>query len=408
MKHLIQRGKAFYYLKRIPEELRKYCGYKGAMRLSLRTKDRKQAKKLVKQLDVELDKLWVAERMRVPESLILSFLGESPLFAKANSQATTDRRFSACIEEFLREKQATIRPDGIEMFKSVFREFEGLLRNRDVNGYTHADMVQFREHIIGKGIKPTTVNRKLRYLSVLFNWLVTHGIIRMNPCKGLFLPKQQPDHALRKVFSDDDLEKWFAGPMFQLDTVKDSLPQHFWVPLIALFSGLRQNEICQMWVADVKTVDGIPIFDVNKDDGKQTKTLSSIRQVPVHPRLLEIGFMDYARKRQAIGEQRLFPVKLLKNDRADFGFWVRNYVRKHVTKDPQKNFHGFRHTFLNAGKQAGVPEPILAQMAGHTNESITSNRYGKPYSTAILRDAIEKIDFKIDVERLREVALFFL
>ena len=36
----------------------------------------------------------------------------------------------------------------------------------------------------------------------------------------------------------------------------------FWVPLVALFSGMRLGEIIQMQVADVKTLDGITYFDV--------------------------------------------------------------------------------------------------------------------------------------------------
>lgn len=36
-----------------------------------------------------------------------------------------------------------------------------------------------------------------------------------------------------------------------------TLRQAFWVPLIALFSGMRMNEICQLHVADIHRLDGV-------------------------------------------------------------------------------------------------------------------------------------------------------
>jgi integrase len=37
----------------------------------------------------------------------------------------------------------------------------------------------------------------------------------------------------------------------------------FWIPLIALFSGMRLNEICQMDTADVQEIEGTLCFSVS-------------------------------------------------------------------------------------------------------------------------------------------------
>ena len=43
-----------------------------------------------------------------------------------------------------------------------------------------------------------------------------------------------------------------------------------WVPLIALFSGMRSNEICQMRASDVRRKDGIWVFNVTDDAAGQS------------------------------------------------------------------------------------------------------------------------------------------
>ena len=79
----------------------------------------------------------------------------------------------------------------------------------------------------------------------------------------------------------------------------------YWVPLIALFSGMRAGEIVQLQLKDVRLNDQWWVFDINKgDDGsKAVKTASSLRQVPIHPSLMELGFMEWVE-----GEKNVRPV----------------------------------------------------------------------------------------------------
>lgn len=34
----------------------------------------------------------------------------------------------------------------------------------------------------------------------------------------------------------------------------------YWIPLIALYTGMRLNEICQLDVADIQIVEGVDLF----------------------------------------------------------------------------------------------------------------------------------------------------
>ena len=409
MRYLSQRGDFFCFLRRIPTHLQPHFGYRREMRLSLGTRDRMTARKLVKQYDVEMDRLWVAARLKVSDEVIKAFMASSPLFAAQES--VSDLKFSTHAGQFLQEKQATIRPDGIEVFKAIFREFTDAMKDRHVQAYSHADLTRYREHVMESGVKPTTVNRKLRYLSVFFNWLVTHEFIGKNPCKGLTIPKTEPDHELKKIFSPEDIDRWFTSPAFMQETCRDYQPQFFWIPLLALV-GARIGELSQLRVADEKEVDGIWCLDINGSDGNRVKSPSSARLVPLPKFITDIGFLDYWHKRKDAGEERLFPIKFLKGNRPDYNYQVRRYVRNHITKDAKKTFHSFRATVAtmlkNLGARESVPEALIAQILGHANANITMGRYGKPYPPPILLEALNKIDYKIDVKRLREVAVTFL
>ena len=57
--------------------------------------------------------------------------------------------------------------------------------------------------------------------------------------------------------------------------------------------------------------------------------------------------------------------------------------------------YGFRHTFIDELKQKGVEESLVAQIVGHTHQSMTFGRYGKKYPMAKLSGVIENISFSI-------------
>jgi integrase len=57
--------------------------------------------------------------------------------------------------------------------------------------------------------------------------------------------------------------------------------EHYWIPLIGLFSGMRQEEICQLHVEDVREAWGI-----NSRPPRKLKNATAARLVPVHKDLI--------------------------------------------------------------------------------------------------------------------------
>jgi integrase len=112
---------------------------------------------------------------------------------------------------------------------------------------------------------------------------------------------------IRAAYSIKDLTNIFNAEGYTKDNFSRSYM--FWTPIIALFQGMRQNEIAQLHLDDIKKAgDGTWVFDVNNLGDKRTKTTPSQRLVPIHPFLLnDLGILKLKRKLLNEGYDRLFP-----------------------------------------------------------------------------------------------------
>lgn len=237
----------------------------------------------------------------------------------------------------------------------------------------------------------TTINKYIERAGSLLIWCMKQEYIDRNPAMGLSIAKTTKDDEQRAVYSVADLEL-IKKMLPNVDTNK---PERYWIPRIAMYTGLRLNEICQLHLEDVIEIDGIWCFDINDDKDKRLKNIASKRIVPVHPILIKLGFHDYVEKLRADKVERLW-INLTKGRDGhshDFGHWFSRFNRSKITKDPLKVFHSFRHTVADTLKQSGIAEGVIAEILGHANDSITTGRYGKRYRPQVLLDALMKLEY---------------
>jgi integrase len=175
---------------------------------------------------------------------------------------------------------------------------------------------------------------------------------------------------------------------------------YYWVPLIALFSGMRLGEILQLMKFDVKEENAIWYFDVSKGEGKSLKTASSKRRVPIHRTLLDLGFVDQVKSGQASG--RIFP-EIKKG--ADgyhshhFSKWWGRYAKQIGFKSPRTAFHSLRHNFMDALRAAELPEYVNKALVGHADKSV-HGQYGSGATLSSLKNAVDKVTYPIDLSAL--------
>jgi integrase len=156
----------------------------------------------------------------------------------------------------------------------------------------------------------------------------------------------------------------------------------FWLPLLALFTGARLNELSSLKAADVghNEIIGVQCLFIKTDkrSGKRLKTEQSERFVPLHSQLIAAGFLKYVAdqitKRGA--DAWLFPnVAPGTTGKSAFSKWFGRYLETHGITDSSKVFHSFRHSFVDALRLAGVSSEINTALLGHTDPSV-HEKYG--------------------------------
>ncbi|MCB2216999.1 MAG: tyrosine-type recombinase/integrase [Desulfobulbaceae bacterium] len=249
-----------------------------------------------------------------------------------------------------------------------------------------------------KTLTVTTINKYIRRLSGLFNYAARNGYMPVNPAEGMKIKTQQRADQEREAYTLEDLRKLFESEEFK----KGKHPYCRWSPLIALYSGCRLEEICQMHLEDIRQEGGVWVFDINGKGDKRLKTKSSERLVPVHTHLIKLGLLDYVEYLKGCGEERLFPE--LRKRRDGYGQTVSKWFQRYKARcgiGQGKTFHSFRHTFVTQLKHKGVDPFMIHELDGHTIESESMGRYGKRYtSELLLTEAIQKVDYCVDIDHL--------
>jgi integrase len=258
----------------------------------------------------------------------------------------------------------------------------------------------------GASLSVKTQDKYFTMFRQLLGWAVDEGYLDKMPGGGVKVagvgstnPAEQRD-----PYSVDQLQMIFSSPLYTGHKSEECRHKpgkmivrdgKFWVPLIALYSGMRMGEIVQLLVADVKQDGDIWYFDVNKAEGKSLKTVSSKRRVPVHRTLVELGLLDKVKSGKA--KDRIFsdiqPGKDGYYSHNPSKWWGR-YSRQVGFKSKKTAFHSFRHNFKDALQAAEAPEYIAKALMGHAEKSV-HGQYGSGPPLSALHLAVDKIDYGV-------------
>ena len=81
----------------------------------------------------------------------------------------------------------------------------------------------------------------------------------------------------------------------------------YWVPIILAYSGARLGEVCGLRTEDIKQRGGIWYMELRDQAARELKRTASIRDVPLHPEIIRLGFLEFLDAIAKAGEDRLFP-----------------------------------------------------------------------------------------------------
>ena len=272
------------------------------------------------------------------------------------------------------------------------------------------------------------------HISTFLDWSHKRGYVEQGLKDLLIESADKPDGTTTSNFSDNDLKLIFESESYQTGLLFN-YPHMHWLPLISLYHGNRIGEITMLYVdniyqAEFEDENGqhrIWVFDIenNADRRQRVKNKRSIRIIPIHDTLIELGLINYRNQLLTQGEERLFPVEKssgkghwgiktshwfnnsFDNNKNSIGFAQHCGVEKHVVKkgDPMKKvFHSLRGNWITRANRLKMDRDMCRELTGHTQGQILDVHilsYDEGHELLDRHNEINKLHYDIDLSSIK-------
>ena len=323
------------------------------------------------------------------------------------------------LAEFLSDPDITmIEPFDLDRFKAALLMMP-LTKKPSIQALPFPEIVAWGE---GDGasmprIDPITAWHWINTYKGMFAFAVRSGWMTTNPADDT-MSKPTKKRKARLPFTADDIAVMFSRPMFtgfagEVKTGYREQPgdqivrdDKFWLPIVALYTGARLEEIGSTRVSEVRCEDDIWFIDLiergeGDEDTRTVKNANSRRRIPLHEKLIDLGFIEHVTSLTADGW--LFPDLTGREGKrtVNFGPWWGRWstanapVKGQGIDDKKKPFHSFRHTAIRALRKPGV-NPVLARLiVGHEDgeADAINDGYGAGADLAELKVTIDQMEF---------------
>jgi len=261
-----------------------------------------------------------------------------------------------------------------------------------------------------------TMNKDLSYLSTFAERMVSEGYWTKGAIEPLLL-----SHKVTKKQKDQAKAPWTIGHVEQMLSCPiyvgnggpkrrlrpgDYLYQDaaYWLLPLAIFTAGCQDELGGLLLDEI-VVDGaaIPHFVIQDNRLRTLKRDARERFLPIHPRLIELGFLDYIAQLRREGATELFPelwTNAVKRGGDQYRSIVWNkltaWLRSHGAVIPlgingkAADFHSLRSSVLSLLDRADINQNIVKDIAGHAREGVTAGTYQKLIATGGLDETLRE------------------
>jgi len=294
-------------------------------------------------------------------------------------------------------------PKTIKSAEAAVRNFEAFAKDVPLHALTREGGNAFRAHLLTtaheSGNKERTAKKQLDWVKTLLNFAERDlRWIKRNLWSGISIEKTRGSP--RELWEPEDLRGLFGTPLFTKYAIpkasKASADAAYWVPLLGAFTGARISEIAQLRIEDVRASGAVPYLAFrDTGEGRSLKTKATRREVPIHSRLLRLGFLEYVADIKKRGAVQVFPAINPSSSNgagASVGQWFGEYKKGLGFGTNTKVFHSFRHTVRSRLIESGVAETIIDRLLGH-EEAGERARKNTRLSLASLFLSVEKLSF---------------
>ncbi|MEX1668364.1 DUF6538 domain-containing protein [Zhongshania guokunii] len=294
---------------------------------------------------------------------------------------------------------------------------------------------------IGKSTEGTTYNGAKRVYteftecSHFIGWCSQNGYAEIGLKELLGGARKKPTEKNTTIYSETELQLIFESESYQQGLLMKN-PHFHWLPLISLYHGNRLGEItmlyldnlCQVEWTEGESTKKIWVFDIenNANRKQQVKNSRSVRLLPVHQVLIDLGLIEYRNHLMSTGEERLFPAEKPNkngnwgdktsrwfnndhnNNKSGIGFAESCGCKKFETlkgTSLKKVFHSLRSNFITRSRRLRLDEELCRELTGHTlgkRMDVHNISYDEGSEIHTRHKEINKLHYDIDVTKIQK------
>ncbi len=340
--------------------------------------------------------------------------GPSSSASAANRPAPSRLRLLQLFERWAAHPEQRDNASGtLQRYRGAIKAISRALDNPLAEAVTMERLRDHMEQRMEEGLAPRTAKATYRaVVSSIYGWGKGKGLISNNPAVGWTIKVRRRGHPREKGFRDDEAQRILnaarATPSSNRYPTLAAAKQ--WVPFLCAYTGARVGEMTQIRAEDVQEHGGGWFIRITPEAGKVKDREE--RFVPLHSRLIELGFVTFAKARR---EGPLFYTPNASGDKTsastradsraeDLAKWVRKEIG--ITDANVAPNHAWRHRFKTCARRAGIEEQYADAITGHAPRSV-GRQYGDRHDKAtLLREigklTVEAVEGKAEAGRERE------
>lgn len=252
----------------------------------------------------------------------------------------------------------------VRAYRSDLLDFLAFLRetwpDMGPDGVTHLHLRIYLGALAKRGLKKSSMARRLSALRTFFRWLKGEGIVGANPARGVATPKYSK--ALPRFLTEEETLRLLEAPEGEgLIGLRDRA-----IFELLYSTGIRVGELVKLKVRDVDFGQGL--LRITGKGGKE-------RVVPIGETALR-ALEAYLRERDRVGQrgEALFLNRMGKPLSAR---WIQRAIKAYALKGGMGkpvSPHLLRHTFATHLLERGADLRAIQELLGHARLS-TTQRY---------------------------------
>ncbi|KJA09480.1 hypothetical protein RP29_16050 [Acidovorax temperans] len=305
--------------------------------------------------------------------------------AQAPADDPTALKLAELLEKFLSLKQ--VKQATAIAYKNCIDELAKFLKNPPITRITASDITRYQEFLAKKesgtkkGNSIRTIDNKISIIRAIFNFAMKQSYTRNgNPAENrALLTKKQRLSGGYAIFEKEEIERFFKSEFFKEQEAKD--PDYTTAVLFGLFTGCRIGEITSLKKDNFKKSSAGISYLVIRD----SKTQAGIREIPLHPCLIE-KVSDFLEKKT----DKIF--KYVEKEGKGTGNAVgKKFARNLESAKIEREklvFHSLRKFVNNELMKSGVSLENRCQFIGHEIENVNVSVYTNKLNVDALAAAV--------------------